>query len=279
MSSWYEKISIVVTAIVLLVVTIVSISSAFGKQPYKPSDPSSSTYSVYFLDEDMETLIEKVDVKKGEAASIDAPSKEATPYKTYTFSNWNLLDETDATETLLSVQKDLIVYATYTEQTRSYTITFYDSLDAKTPLIAPSVTAGGSFDPNSFTFDLPYDENYDLTFVGWVDENGNDLTEDDFKNILSDITAYAKYTKKTKTFSLSFSSPYIRVKEGDGTFITYELASQMKLFKDSVITIEKLVPEGASDVLYSVRGATVIDESAGTYRVYSNVTINASLVE
>lgn len=273
--SFYDKLSIVVTAVLLCVVVILTITSSFKKSPQGQTEPDI-TYNVSFFADDKETLLEKLSVNKGEKASIALPSKEPTAYISYNFLNWMFADGSDASQSLESVQSDMSVYAKFEEVERSYTITFYQTKDSKVPIAAPEVGAGGSFDPTPLKFEPPFDEDYDFVFDHWVDKDGNDMT-DSFDNILSDLVVYAEYRKVRKIYSLSFTSPYIMVKEGEGTFIGYELANQMKLYKDSIITIKKVAPEG-KDVIYQVNGANVIEEHAGTYRVYSNVSILVALM-
>lgn len=274
--SFYDKLSIVATAILLCVVVILTLTSAFKKTPQNPTEPEAPTYAVSFYEDDKETLIKKVNVKKGDKAEIPSPTKEPTTYITYTFLNWTLSDGTDAKEALESVQSDLSVYAKFEEKTRSYNITFYQTKDSKIPLASPFVEAGQKFDVTALSFEPPYDEDYNFVFECWVDKDGNDMTES-FENVLCDLVVYAKYKKELKTYTLTLKSPYIMVKEGDGTFVGQELAGQMKLYKDSIITIKKVPPEDGREVIYMVQGANLIDEQAGTYRVYSNVNILVAL--
>lgn len=272
MRTFYDKLSIVVTAILLVVVVVLTLNSSFKDS--KPKE-TAQEYSVSFYDEDKETVLGTIKVKKGEKAEVESPTKESTPYFSYTFSNWAFENGDDATESLAKVTKDLSVYATYVEADRYYTVTFIQP-DGK-HINSPSVKAGEACNLN-FTFDPPYDGKNDYVFECWIDAEGNDMSEA-LSCVLSDMQVTAKYKVSPKTFSLTFTAPYLRVKHGDGTFVTSEQAWQVKMREGAIITIQYDVPEGYTDVLIVVNGATVIDESAGTYRVFSDVEILAALVK
>lgn len=252
----------------LLCGMLVFVLPACGKKEKPPVIP---TFSVEFFDEDKDTLISSLKVLQGENAQIESPSKEPTAYFVFSFSHWVFEDGSDATKSLAAVTEDLKVFAKYVQEDRFYRITFCE-MDG-TLIQAPLVKAGEDCNLN-FHHTPPSDDEYEFKFDCWVDADGVRVT-DAFKNVLSDVTVYAKYTKTKKTFSLSFSEPFLRVKHGSGTFITSELAPQVKLHAGDLITIQYDVPEGFSWVLVDVKGAIVVDESAGIYRVVSNVEILA----
>ncbi len=271
MKRFYDRFAILVTAILLVVVIVLTFNT--GSSGSKPEKPDVE-FSVSFYDEDKETLLKTVTVKEGESAEAETPTKESTQNFVYIFSNWTFEDGTDATESLASVTKNLTVYAKYTESDRIYIVTFLQPDGRKINTSDVKVGQACNLD---FTFDFPYDGKNDYTFVCWVDKDGNDMTEA-LGCITSDVEVFAKYKVTPKTYGLTFTSPYLRVKHGDGTFFTSEHASQVRMKAGAIITIEYDLPEGYSRMIISVTGATAIDEAAGIYKVYGDVEILAAPV-
>ncbi len=272
MRTFYDKLTIVATAILLCVVVILTLNSNFKKS--KP-DNSPQEYTVTFYQDDKETVLKEGKVKKDEKAEAENPTKASTQLLSYTFLNWTFENGEDATEALSKVTTNLKVYANYAESIRKYSVIFLQP--DKTNITTQTVDAGQSCNLN-FVFDSPQDGKLQYQFLGWVFENGEDASER-LLNVLEDLTVYAKYKTTQKTYSLSFDSPYILVKHGEGTFFSKESASQIKMREGDLITIQCNVPEGYSKIVINVSGANPVDEDLGIYRVVSNVEILAALVK
>lgn len=87
------------------------------------------TCLVMFLDHE-ENLIEEVDCAVGTSVSREIPTRNPSAYVSYVNNCWILPDETDATESLSYVSKDLVVKASYYELSSSYTDRSYDKDDS-----------------------------------------------------------------------------------------------------------------------------------------------------
>lgn len=271
MRTFYDKFSIFATAILLCVVVILTLNSDFKKS--KPN--KSAEYSVSFYQDDKETLLKEVKVKKNGKAETDAPTKDSTKFFSFDFSNWTLENGDDATANLSNVTENLKVYAKYTQSMRKYSVQFCQP-DGKN-ITSQTVDAGQGCNLN-FSFDYPTDDKLQYQFECWIDSEGNNVSEK-LSSVFEDIVVYAKYKSSPKTYSLKFDSPYILVKHGDGTFFSKESASQIKLKAGDLLTIQCNVPEGYSRISLRVSGATLVDEDLKIYRVTSNVEILAALVK
>ena len=230
-------------------------------------------YTVSFYDEN-KTLIETVKVEEGKAANIETPTKEPTTYLVYNFTNWSFEDGEDATEALSSVSSDLAVYANFVEEDRCYSVTYYNLYDNDDPLVLKlPVKAGGK--PRGFSITPPQSDVYEYTFEGWVDENGNDMTEQ-LQCVLQDLTVYAKFNQKQKTYSLTVDE---NVTVTYGSEITSENDEFAVLPYGAELTITFDVPEGYSSASLSVRGAQKVEGKENVYRVTGDVTVRLLLVE
>lgn len=230
-------------------------------------------FSVSFYDENM-TLITTVEVEEGKTANIETPTKEPTTYLVYNFTIWTFEDGEDATEALSSVRSDLTVYANFEEVDREYSVTFYNPYDIEKPLVWQTlVKAGGK--PRGFSITPPESDIYDYTFECWVDENGNDMTEQ-LQCVLQDLTVYAKFNQKQKTYSLTVDENVTVIY---GSKITSENDEFASLPYGAELTITFDVPEGYSSASLSVRGAQKVEGEKNVYRVTGDVTVMLVLEE
>ena len=88
---------------------------------------------------------------------IETPTKESTVQYHYTYKGWS--------EALTNITEDKVIYATFTETVRTYTVTFYDT-DGTTVLNTEQVAYG-----SSSTYVPDARENY--LFAGWTPEPTN----------------------------------------------------------------------------------------------------------
>ena len=87
---------------------------------------------------------------------IETPTKESTVQYHYTYKGWS--------EALTNITEDKVIYATYTETVRTYTVTFYDT-DGTTVLHTEQVAYG-----SSSTYEHKKDNHL---FTGWTPEPTN----------------------------------------------------------------------------------------------------------
>lgn len=87
---------------------------------------------------------------------IETPTKESTAQYNYTYKGWS--------EALTNITEDKVIYATFTETVRKYTVTFYDT-DGTTVLYTQQVAYGGS---STYTYKK---DNH--IFLGWTPEPTN----------------------------------------------------------------------------------------------------------
>lgn len=87
---------------------------------------------------------------------IETPTKESTVQYHYTYKGWS--------EALTNITEDKVIYATFTETVRTYTVTFYDT-DGTTVLNTEQVAYGGS---STYTYKK---DNH--IFLGWTPEPTN----------------------------------------------------------------------------------------------------------
>ena len=87
---------------------------------------------------------------------IETPTKESTVQYHYTYKGWS--------EALTNITEDKVIYATYTETVRTYTVTFYDT-DGTTVLHTEQVAYG-----RSSTYEHKKDNHL---FTGWTPEPTN----------------------------------------------------------------------------------------------------------
>jgi hypothetical protein len=95
---------------------------------------------------------------------IDTPAKESTVDKVFTYSGWALTDGAAANANALkAVDEDRTVYAAYTSDVRTYTVTYYDS-DGVTVLKTETLAYGAT--PSY----VPTKDGH--TFDGWTPSLG-----------------------------------------------------------------------------------------------------------
>ena len=157
-------------------------------------------YSVTFIDEDGETvLLAETKYDYGTLVSNielpDNPTKEATNELIYTFDGW--------TPELANVTQDATYKATYTESTRTYTVTFQSNIDGKniesqtnktynSLVTEPTVETVSSANGLTTTYSVSY-------FKENTYENAWDFEND---KVVADTTIYVKW--QVLKYELSF---------------------------------------------------------------------------
>ena len=124
----------------------------------------------------------------GEIVEVD--SLPTLTKEGYTFAGWTDEDGNAVTEDI-TVTGEITLYASWTANT--YTLSLYDGDEL---LSSESVTYGDTVSIADLT--EPSKEGY--TFAGWVDADGNAVTED--ITVTGEITLYASWTANTYTLSL-----------------------------------------------------------------------------
>lgn len=257
---------------------------AFVLPACKQEETPAKTYSVLFYDEDKETLIEKIDVSEGSAASITTPTKESTEIYEYSFEKWIFASGTDATSDLENVSCDMAVYATFKEQQRTYSVTFY-SLNDNNDIFIIGTKAGESLHPliDGILFDSPKSNTYTYTFSHWADapEGGNDMTEQ-LGRVVSDMIVYAQYDMEEIRFSVNFEgngSEYIDVIYGEnGSPINSSMESSVKFKPGTEIKISySRLPSDQKVTNFTVQGVTLVDGETDIYIVVGDVKITLDI--
>ena len=126
---------------------------------------------------------------------IDAPTKEPTVSKVYSFGGWSLTDDgTVDNNALTNVTEDRTVYLVFKEEPRKYTVNFYDG---ETLVHTEQVGYGGSSD-------YKYTKDGSL-FGGW---------EPAPTNIMGDMECYAQWVDRVDFASASWSEIAYVVENG-----------------------------------------------------------------
>jgi hypothetical protein len=115
------------------------------------------------------------------------PSQPSTAQYIYAFAGWN--------KSLEHIKGDLVVTARFSKETRQYIVTFknYDG----TILDAVNVAYNGQATYAKPAPTRPMDDHYTYTFSGW---------DRDLSPIVSDIDAFALYTKALRIFTVTFNN-------------------------------------------------------------------------
>lgn len=125
------------------------------------------------------------------------PTKPADAEFTYTFAGWS--------PAVAAVTGDVTYYATFTDATNKYTVTFYDD-DGTTVLGVAVVEYGQSaVYPNALPTKLPPQNRPDIiyTFDKWVTVLGG-TEEASLDNITENKSVYAKYSTTSRTYVVTF---------------------------------------------------------------------------
>ncbi|MBR6740977.1 MAG: hypothetical protein IKM04_07935 [Clostridia bacterium] len=164
-------------------------------------------YTLTFNNEDGTPITDIVAVN-GSTVSYNGPvpTKPATAEYTYTFAGWksSLDDNVYASDALPKVTSDVTYTATFTSETREYTVTWVDG-DGKT-LYSEDIAYGT--DP-SYGGDTPTKTataQYTYTFKGWDKE---------FEAVTGDVTYTATFTSTVNKYEVTW-------KNGDGDLLLTE---------------------------------------------------------
>jgi len=155
------------------------------------SDGGKLLAEITWLNEDGSKIGESTFVEYLQTPSHDAPTKDPTTTKTYTFAKW--------TPDLAAVSNPADYTASYTEADRLYTITFMDE-DGKTTLWSKNdykyndkLEYGGETPTKEGTVKVVY------TFEGWVRKSDNKTyASDKLPNVTDNETYTAKYKPETR---------------------------------------------------------------------------------
>ncbi|MFU8792615.1 MAG: InlB B-repeat-containing protein [Acholeplasmataceae bacterium] len=141
--------------------------------------------TVVFYDEDG-TLLKTESVAYGEDATPpEAPTKAETAQFYFTFNGWD--------KPYTNITSNTDIYATYAEELRAYTITFYDE-DGTTVLKTETVYYGEDATPPVDPTKAE-DQQYTYDFLGW---------DTSYIAITGDLEIKAVYTETLKTFTVTF---------------------------------------------------------------------------
>ena len=164
-------------------------------------------YNVTFVDEDgtselLEATAYAYNTLGSDIVEPDAPAKESTNTKTYTFAGWTEAGSETVYETghLPNVTADVTYVAKYTEAERLYTVTFYDSAaNGSTQLYQTTTTYEGVVEYEGEEPTREEDEDYEYRFNGW---KYNNLT------LISDLS------KQPITEDVNFTADYLPISKG-----------------------------------------------------------------
>lgn len=121
------------------------------------------------------------------------PTKSADSEFTYTFAGWS--------PAVAAVTGDVTYYATFTDATNKYTVTFYD--DNATTVLGVAVVEYGqsAVYPNALPTKQSTPE-VTYTFDKWMTAPGG-AQEADLSTIISDISVYASYISTTRIYTVT----------------------------------------------------------------------------
>ena len=137
---------------------------------------------------------------------IDKPTKESTNTINYTHNGWSLVSGGSADSTALkNVTEDRVVYASFAESVRYYTVNFYTEVGVLYETV--QVTYGGTAEPSV----APSKSGYG--FDGWSPSN---------ENITADTDCFAIWTE-TITFANASWSDIARISESGKAPSTFSL--------------------------------------------------------
>ena len=171
---------------------------------------AAKMFTVTFYDEDGTTKLGESTVAYGGNATEPAtPTKTGDAQYSYSFDKW--VTEQGGTEeaVLTNVTGTKTVYASYTQTTNQYTVTFYDE-DGTTKLGESTVAYGGTaIAPATPT--KTGDAQYSYTFDKWVTAKGG-TEEAVLTNITGTKAVYASYTRTENQYTVTFY-------DEDGTYL------------------------------------------------------------
>lgn len=225
---------------------------------YAQYDSVSKKYTVTYMNSD-ETVLYVDTVKAGEASVYkgNTPTRESSTTATFTFSGWDVSEET-----LNCVLKDIVTYALFTSNVRLYTVKFYMD-DGETKLKEESVEYGGlATAPTGVTKESVVESNgcFQLayTFTGWDKDPLN-----------------TKITEDNTVFKAVFSSERTKTDKGIlKQFITECSDSELISYSESASKIMSTELDENENVLTTYTLSYIPSNQSFAYVVDSTLTIN-----
>lgn len=168
---------------------------------------AEKTFTVTFYNgEELIYTIQNVSYNGTATYGGDTPAKASTTQYTYTFSGWTKTQggTTVDADALTSVTANRSVYAVFTQNERSYTVSYY-SQDGQTLIDTESVVYGHNASFSGTTPKKASTSQYNYTFVGWNTSTGQTTaTANVLDNITADKSVYAAFSETEKTFEVNF---------------------------------------------------------------------------
>ena len=176
--------------------------------------PVIRQYNVTFVDEDGTSELKAATAYNyntlGSAiVEPEAPAKESTNTKTYTFAGWTVAGSETVYETghLANVTTDVTYVAKYTEADRLYTVTFYDSeANGSTQLYQTTTTYEGVVEYEGEEPTREEDEDYEYRFNGWKYNNLILISDLSSQPITEDVNFTADYLPISKGLFYYFTN-------------------------------------------------------------------------
>lgn len=171
---------------------------------YAAFETATNEVTVVFYNGSM--LLDSVTVRYGSDVTYSGatPTKDATVYYTYEFVGWNTQqDQTSAESGILNnVQRDLTVYAAFSQTVVLYSVTFYNG---STEIKTQTTTYGGNITYSGSTPTKAADAQYTYTFAGWnTNPNASAADENALRNITVSKSVYAIYSKTVNEYTVRF---------------------------------------------------------------------------
>jgi uncharacterized repeat protein (TIGR02543 family) len=182
------------------------------------SSGNITTYQVKYYNEDGSTLYytEAVIADNNAVGYSGIPQKASTAQYIYTFSGWNATanSSTVQNDALLNITGNKNLYAVFTENVRTYSVSFYNE-DDTTPLqTITDIPYGGSA---TYTGETPEKEGY--TFTGWLPLPSN---------ITGDTSCYAQFEESAPSPYITDSWETISQRSIDGVAQNYYSVGDLK---------------------------------------------------
>ena len=173
-----------------------------------PNINTPTYYSVKF-ETNGGSMVKSQTVESGKTAiEPKDPTKDATATVTYTFAGWYSNSElTSAFDFATSIKKDITLYAKWTENAITYTVTF--EANGGSTVKSQTVESGKTaIEPKDPTKDATATVTY--TFAGWYSNSELTSAFDFATSIKKDITLYAKWIIEI------IGTPYTELPRGTG---------------------------------------------------------------
>lgn len=168
---------------------------------------AEKTFTVTFYNgEELIYTIQNVSYNGTATYGGDTPAKASTAQYTYTFSGWTKTQggTTVDADALTSVTANRSVYAVFTQNERSYTVSYY-SQDGQTLIDTESVVYGHNASFSGTTPTKASTAQYTYTFAGWNTSTGQTTaTANVLDNITADKSVYAAFSETARTYTVYF---------------------------------------------------------------------------